>query len=228
MAAHLTPSLYSGAGAGSGSMDQTPTIDYGTGYMTYPYYSLPQQSEGPLLYTPQESSSDLTTPRQATFARNSSNTFLHPGYESDPQERRVSTSSTTQPTRSVSYSAFPETPLSVDPSGLGGDRRISYSIAGLDNYEWAEPSLGSSDDQSQSQSQSQTEEKGTNGLVDPTVSIMKLQFSSPVKSAPVDMPLSPISPVDNIPNPVSEPSSPQKSGPPRGQRRARTVAGSFH
>jgi len=178
-------------------------IDYSSGYMSYPIYetSTPSQ-EGPFLYMPQDISPDPTTPRQATFARNPSNIYQP---TTSDEERRVST--TQRPTRYVSSSQFPETPLSVDPSGLG-DRRTSYANDGLDAYDWA--NLSDEDDEEEEEE---------------VVTIKKLEVPSPTKP-----PLSPISDIDSNIQPLDVPVSvsPQKGVPPRGQRRARTVAGSYH
>jgi len=219
MAVHLTPDLANHEVYNMYSHDQTPLIDYSSGYMSYPIYDNPQES-GPFLYMPQPTSPnpDATTPRQSTFNRNSSNV-----YQSQPseEERRVSTSNN-GPTRYVSSSAFPETPLSVDPRGLGSNRQASYANAGLDEYDWADP-LPDQDQDGDGEGEVEEEEEKP--------SQAKLLAIPP----PLEMPLSPISPIDaNIQieatPPIVENASPQKqgAGPPRGQRRARTVAGSFH
>jgi hypothetical protein len=211
MAVNLTPDLANSelyAMYNNLPADHTPMIDYSSGYMSYPIYetSTPSQ-EGPFLYMPQDISPDSTTPRQATFARNSSNIYQP---TSSDEERRVST--TQGPTRYVSSSQFPETPLSVDPSGLGGDRRASYANHGLDAYDWA------------NRSDDENEEKEEEEEV---VTSTKLEVPSPTKP-----PLSPISDIDSNIQPLDVPVSvsPQKggTGPPRGQRRARTVGGSYH
>lgn len=207
MAVNLTPDLANSelyAMYNDLPADHRPMIDYSSGYLSYPIYetSTPSQ-EGPFLYMPQDISPDPTTPRQATFARNPSNIYQP---TSSDEERRVST--TQGPTRYVSSSQFPETPLSVDPSGLGGDRRASYANDGLDAYDWANRSDDDDDD----------DEEGV-------VTTTKLEVPSPTKP-----PLSPISDTDSNIQPLDVPVSvsPQKAGPPRGQRRARTVAGSYH
>jgi len=205
MAVHLTPNLENPLYAMYNNLpaDHTPMVDYSSGYMSYPIYetSTPSQ-EGPFLYMPQDISPDPTTPRQATFARNPSNIYQP---TTSDEERRVST--TQGPTRYVSSSQFPETPLSVDPSGLG-DRRASYANDGLDAYDWA----NRSDDDDEEEEEE-------------VVTIKKLEVPSPTKP-----PLSPISDIDSNIQPLDVPVSvsPQKGVPPRGQRRARTVAGSYH
>jgi len=205
MAVHLTPNLENPLYAMYNNLpaDHTPMIDYSSGYMSYPIYetSTPSQ-EGPFLYMPQDISPDPTTPRQATFARNPSNIYQP---TTSDEERRVST--TQGPTRYVSSSQFPETPLSVDPSGLG-DRRTSYAKDGLDAYDWA----NRSDDDDEEEEEE-------------VVTTKKLEVPSPTKP-----PLSPISDIDSNIQPLDVPVSvsPQKGVPPRGQRRARTVAGSYH
>lgn len=209
MAVHLTPDLANPelyAMYNNLPINETPLIDYSTGYMSYPIYETnpnPTSSqEGPFLYMPQDISPDPTTPRQATFARNPSNIYLP-----TEEERRVSNTNQV-PTRYVSSSQFPDTPLSVDPSGLGGDRRASYANHGLDNYDWANRSDDDDDDEEEE-----------------VVPKQKLEVPSPTKP-----PLSPISDIDSNIQPLDVPVSvsPQKGGTPRGQRRARTVAGSYH
>jgi len=206
MALHLTPDLANPLFAMYNNLpaDHTPMIDYSSGYISYPIYETTSSQEGPFLYMPQDMSPDPTTPRQATFARNPSNIYQPTPSE---EEQRVSTSNTQVPTRYVSSSQFPETPLSVDPSGLGGDRRASYANDSLDDYEWANRSDDEDDEE---------EEVATT---------KKLEVPSPTKP-----PLSPISDIDSNIQPLDVPVSvsPQKGVPPRGQRRARTVAGSHH
>jgi hypothetical protein len=216
MAVHLAPNLANPelyAMYDNLPADHTPVIDYSSGYMSYPIYetSTPNPNpsqEGPFLYMPQDISPDPTTPRQATFARNPSNIYLP---NSSEEERRVSTSQ--GPTRYVSSSQFPETPLSVDPSGLGGDRRASYANDGLDAYDWANRSDDDDDDNDEE------EEKVV--VCEPK----KLEIPSPTKP-----PLSPISDIDSNIQPLDVPVSvsPTKGVPPRGQRRARTVAAAYH
>ena len=207
MALHLTPDLANPLFAMYNNLpaDHTPMIDYSSGYISYPIYETTPSQEGPFLYMPQDISPDLTTPRQATFARNPSNIYQP---TTSQEERRVSTSTTQVPTRYVSSSQFPETPLSVDPSGLGGVRRASYANDSLDDYEWANRSDDDDD-----------EEEGD------VAATKKLEIPSPTKT-----PLSPISDIDSNIQPLDVPVSvsPQKAVPPRGQRRARTVAGSYH
>jgi hypothetical protein len=194
-------------------------FDYSSGYMSYPIYetttasgSASASESGPFLYMPPTASSpDPTTPRQATFARNPSNIFQP---SEDDQNRRVSTAKQV-PTRYVSSSQFPETPLSVDPSGLGG-RRASYIEGdGLDAYDWA----------NRSDEEDEDEEAVVPTMTTTTTTTAKLEIPSPTKP-----PLSPISDIDSNIQPLDVPVSvsPQKAGPPRGQRRARTVAGSYH
>jgi len=225
MAVHLTPDLgnpnlypmYNNL-----PLDQTPMIDYSSGYMSYPIYepatplSNPNQESGPFLYMPQPPSPDPTTPRASTFARNPSNIY-NPGADEDRRVSNSSTSTSAQiPARYVSNSQFPETPLSVDPRGLG-NRRTSYVNAAadeeeLDDYDWA------------AQEESDQEEKEKEEVV----AVKKLEVPNTLTS-PTKPPLSPISPLDSNIQPVLDVPvsvSPQK-GPPRGQRRARTVAGSY-
>jgi hypothetical protein len=228
MAVHLTPDLANHEVYNMYSHDQTPLIDYSTGYMTYPIYDDNIQESGPFLYMPQPTSPnpDATTPRQSTFNRSSSNIY-HPEGQEDSSDRRVSTNNNNSgPTRYVSSSAFPETPLSVDPRGLGSgsNRQASYANAGLDEYDWADPLPD--DNQDRDQGGEREEEKSNQAK------LLSIPVPPPLE---MNLPLSPISPIDSniqieVPAPIIENASPQKpgAGPPRGQRRARTVAGSFH
>jgi hypothetical protein len=234
MAVHLTPDLANHEVYNMYSHDQTPLIDYSTGYMSYPIYDNNIQESGPFLYMPQPTSPnpDATTPRQSTFNRSSSNIY-HPEGHEDSGDRRVSTSNNNSgPTRYVSSSAFPETPLSVDPRGLGSgsNRQASYANAGLDEYDWADPLPDRDDNQDQDQGQGgEGEEEKPN-----QAKLLSIPVPPPLEMN-LPLPLSPISPIDSniqieVPAPIVENTSPQKqgAGPQRGQRRARTVAGSFH
>lgn len=198
---------------------QQPTVDYSTGYIAYPYQTagpLQAPDSGPFLSMAQPPSPDpnATTPRQATFARSHSNT-----YDVIPNDASTAPQ---MATRYVSSSAFPDTPLSVDPSGLGGnDRQVSYANAYLhENHEGDTESLW---DGSVS---SPIYEPAS----EPTTPAASLAKQTPQVANP-EMPLSPISPSDShlvTAAPLHSPSPRKDAGPPRGQRRARTVAGSFH
>lgn len=194
-----------------------PMVDYDAGYLSMPYYTTEEvaptpppngsanlSESGPFLSVQQPMSPDpnATTPRQSTFAHNAINTTnTGQSLNTTPSIDAGSVFDQAPAPRFVSASAFPDTPLSVDPSGLGGlDRRISYANAGLD---WCD------DNANEAQAQGNDQDS------------VKLEHPSPVK---LDIPTSP-SPHSQS---RSNASSPTKSPhPPRGARRARSVAAAF-
>jgi hypothetical protein len=222
--------------AGAYHVDQ-PTVDYNTGYLSYSYQTPgagPSRNAdpGPFLSMAQPPSPDpnATTPRQSTFARNSSNTF-DPNPEVDENHQSSTPSMERVPRMSMRYvssSAFPDTPLSVDPSGLGGnDRRVSYANAnpyGADDGTGSESETGAGARWSREADPSSADSQAVK------TPILALSPSVVPRIVPAEMPLSPISPVNSQDHDSINSPSPQKpgAGPPRGQRRARTVAGSFH
>lgn len=202
-----------------------PTVDYNSGYIAYPYPSAdagPSRTSdpGPFLSMAQPPwpEPNASTPRQSAFARSQSNT-----YASIPEHDTPILDAPHMASRYVSSSAFPDTPLSVDPSGLGGnDRHVSYANAFLNE------SGGDDDNESHWH-----ESVGTPACEESKASEPTTPAASPAKQTPyavnLDLPLSPLSPSNSHGNTAALDSpSPQKgAGPPRGQRRARTVAGSF-
>lgn len=230
MAVQLVPGIGNGMTPFNFSTDglmpdqAQPTVDYSAGYLNMPFFTdqgidqtllepSPQMESGPFLSVQQPLSPDPRdiTPRQSHFAHNMLNTV--DGVEfGHPITRIASSSSLNQnpmlQSRYVSASAFPDTPLSVDPSGLGGDRQTNYTPGGL---EWQNDS-----------------ETG----VDLDGSQIKSGRTSPTK---LDMPLSPLD-EDNLsftPSSVGSPTKPGAGagagpGAPKGNnRRARSVASSF-
>jgi hypothetical protein len=215
-----------------------PSVDYGSGYLNMPFYIQQPDYEytaghhingdassgGPFLSVQQPASPDMNsiTPRQAHFAHHTPNlnTVLY-NNEDEAQSQRHTSSSygigngngngnehSLINSRYVSGSAFPDTPLSVDPSGLGSlDRRISY--ANNARLDWPDDV----DDQDQDSG---------NGAGNGGITETKVEKTSPTKQT---LPLSPLSPSNQ--HPVSASSPAIKSPIPRPGRRARSVASAF-
>lgn len=207
-----------------------PTIDYDAGYLNMPFYTQqpslqpsPQLESGPFLSVQQPMSPDPRdiTPRQSHFAQNMVNTLDDTSGAVDFS--RVASTSNNNPvmtSRYVSASAFPDTPLSVDPSGLGGlDRRISYAAGDL---EWQNDTDTDTDTDTDYEAVSHSHHSNDEVNV-------KSERPSPTK---LDLPLSPSETNDFEPGSSttsSSASSPSKPGVPRvgAGRRARSVASSF-
>lgn len=175
-----------------------------------------QGNGGPFLSVQQPASPDMNaiTPRRAHFAHHTSDSNLNvPLYEDDNQSQRAVSNSNSNSNgkvnlRYVSASAFPDTPLSVDPSGLGGlDRRISYANANSARLDWPDD----------------VDDSNGNGEQD---GVIKAELSSPTKTNNgLAIPLSPLSPSNLAPTEASSPKI--KSPVPRPGRRARSVASAF-
>lgn len=206
-----------------------PTVDYGDGYLNMPFYiqqpdrisgtgqdlTIGQSTGGPFLSVQQPASPDLNaiTPRQAHFAHHTPNLNL-PLYHNDDEDggdlqgQGYSSLSNENGSglgpvnsRYVSGSAFPDTPLSVDPSGLGGlDRRISYANNANTRLDWPD---------------------------DVDDEIKNEPTGSPMKSSLGGMPFTPLSPSNQPPDGSRSPGTHIKSPVPRPGRRARSVASAY-
>lgn len=226
-----------------------PTVDYSAGYLDMPYYTTQptpgpypgteaEYDSGPFLSVQQPMSPDpnAITPRQSHFAQNTSPNLDYESSSSGagsgagtgagdgPSSSTGLAHSQPLTSRYVSASAFPDTPLSVDPSGLGGlDRRISYANAGGLDWHSAHDSVPDHDHDREDEDEDEGDEVSR---------VIKMELPSPSKP---DMPLSPSS-APSHPGSAegaggssfSAASSPVKSPAPRPGRRARSVASAFN